>query len=1051
MDSPASLIMDYSASGEDLLAAGPADNGSAQPTSDIENRNRNNSPARTHKHRTRRLAATMVRTVRHVIPASFTRPNDDDEGHHSSPVSATTRSSSKKPTIADKQKQQQQQQRHLLSSIAEEKAIPGPSKPRTADFQPPSSSLTPDGGTTYQQQQQQQQLREQAVPAIAVSGNSNSGARDRDPSLLNRSPSANTSHKSNVPSPLTMAPSQMSSPTESNSSQSPTKPIVPPFASEKQQQPLPPSLLSAAGPRSIFDIFSMSASKRGGRTFSPKSLGKRTDGSTRTSRNTSPSGTTVSNTSSSSPESTPDSVQSKSLADSVSRLVSQYMDLSDCHTKGHIDISTPPKRRAGGFLGYTRKPQQSLPPPPPCNLYYEVFGTGPIKLFLIMGMVGTTMYWRFQSRYFADHGEYTVCVFDNRGSGKSTIAPGPYKISQMAKDACKLLDHLGWAENVHVIGISLGGMIAQEMCLLNEQGPPQPPSARAGGMDGGRESLPRYASVTFVDTWHSASLALPTVQEIRFSFKGMAAFGDDPKHLIKLVFSPEWIRSPFHDAAAKHAACYDDKGSSDDKVSSDGIGNDDEIASEGFAAGTDTTPTNKDVMGTLFRAIQRDLNAHRAGTHESNTEKSQSPVFAAQAPASRDVSPLMSLGAMVPKFGKLAARTTSTAAIPSDNANDNVIDDDIRRARPNSRPLLHHSRSTSSASAMFKKRTPASPVQSKTEYHPRNNNKNIINGTLEEDVVGGAKREAAGDIHQFIACLGHRLSAQRVRAIRALNPHTRFLVIHGEKDKVIRPFCGRLLAKLLECPVVWIKTAGHMPPIDAHCTFNLVVRAFTRDERWLRELPDKTCLLPARWEEQVRTKEWVASNKHTDLSLHLAGPENGRPDGGSLVADIRLSWLLESDENEEDGSPPTAAAPITTTQSQGLQTNSPSAPPPRSRRTSRIDHIQPVGPLPKQLLFIDESSPDLAACVIPANVVPAPSPPIGGGGSLKSRANTSSSLQAFAEWLSPTPTASSVTAASSPTPPTATQLAASAAQVNEMLACGVLVDAPFRIRRYDLD
>ncbi|KAJ2643902.1 hypothetical protein GGH99_008479, partial [Coemansia sp. RSA 1285] len=335
--------------------------------------------------------------------------------------------------MADKQ-QQPKQQRQQLSSIAEEKATQGPSKPRSADLQSPSSPLTPDSGTTYQQ-------RQQPVPVIAHPSNSDSGVRDRDPRVLSRSPSANASRKSNVPSPLTMAPSQMSSPTDSNSSQSPTKPIASPSTSGKkqrkqqQQQPLPPSLLSASGSRSIFDIFSMSASKRGGRTFSPKSLGKRADDSTQTSRNTSPSGTTVSNTSSSSPESTPDNVQSKNLADSVGRLVSQYMDLSDCHTKGLIDISTPPKRRVGGFLGYTRKPQQSLPPPPPCNLYYEVFGTGPIKLFLIMGMVGTTMYWRFQSRYFADHGEYTVCVFDNRGSGKSTIAPGPYKISQMAKDA----------------------------------------------------------------------------------------------------------------------------------------------------------------------------------------------------------------------------------------------------------------------------------------------------------------------------------------------------------------------------------------------------------------------------------------------------------------------------------------------------------------------------------------------------------------------------------------------------------------------------------------
>ncbi|KAJ1662271.1 hypothetical protein EV178_006015 [Coemansia sp. RSA 1646] len=745
---------------------------------------------------------------------------------------------------------------------------------------------------------------------------------------------------------------------------------------QQQQQQQHSAFSSAASPAwSIFDIFSAPLIKKG-KTFS-----KRTSPSSSAhsfSRDASPVSINSDVPSPlSSPETTPGLLQNKKLGDAVSRLVSQYMDLSDCHSQGFIDISTPPKRRTGGLLSYSRKP------PPPCNLYYEVFGTGPKKLFMIMGMVGTTMYWRLQSRYFANHGEYTVCVFDNRGSGKSTIAPGPYKISQMAKDAYKLLDHLGWTENVHMVGISLGGMIAQEMCLLNEQA-----DTLAASIEGKDVGPPRFASIALVDTWHSASLALPTVQEIRFSFKGMAAFGDDPKHLIKLVFSPGWIRSPFHDITTKHTASSD-------------------TCDDNGAADEDVIPTNKDVMGTLFRAIQKDLNMHREWTNETVAEKSQPPI-SRQSPASTDESPLSPLNTNVSRLGKLATRTVSNA-VP--------VEDDMDRSNGDSRsqPTLHHSRSVTNAAAMSKKDTPPAPAQAKTAYNNKDTN------------TSGTKREAAGDIHQFIACMGHRLSPQRVRMMRTLNPRTRFLVIHGEKDKVIRPFCGRSLAKLLGCPIIWIKNAGHMPPIDAHCTFNLVLRAFTRNERWLRELPDRTCLSPSTWEEQAKTKEWIASNKNTDLSLNIKGTDNSESDDDSL-ANVRLSWLLNDNDEEVENKSQLASS------INSLELQNSLSPQLRKRRISRVDHIHSVGPLSKGLLFVDEGDIDLAARVIPANI---PSPQIGSS----TRENTASSLQSLAEWLSPTTTAASVTASSSP--PTLSH-------AHEMLAYGILLDAPFRIRRYSL-
>ena len=55
-------------------------------------------------------------------------------------------------------------------------------------------------------------------------------------------------------------------------------------------------------------------------------------------------------------------------------------------------------------------------------------------------------------------------VFDNRGFGESDVPPGPYTTSQLARDALAVLD-AAEIDTAHVIGISLGGMIAQELVL----------------------------------------------------------------------------------------------------------------------------------------------------------------------------------------------------------------------------------------------------------------------------------------------------------------------------------------------------------------------------------------------------------------------------------------------------------------------------------------------------------------------------------------------------------------------------------------------------------
>ncbi|KAJ2713606.1 hypothetical protein H4R19_002162, partial [Coemansia spiralis] len=100
----------------------------------------------------------------------------------------------------------------------------------------------------------------------------------------------------------------------------------------------------------------------------------------------------------------------------VTALVSEYMSLPDRREHGFVDASHMRRR-----LGVGRRREEK------CKLYYEIYGSGPKRMFLIMGMIGSTMFWRLQTRYFANLGNYTVCVFDNRGSGRSTITPGPYK------------------------------------------------------------------------------------------------------------------------------------------------------------------------------------------------------------------------------------------------------------------------------------------------------------------------------------------------------------------------------------------------------------------------------------------------------------------------------------------------------------------------------------------------------------------------------------------------------------------------------------------------
>jgi 3-oxoadipate enol-lactonase len=95
-------------------------------------------------------------------------------------------------------------------------------------------------------------------------------------------------------------------------------------------------------------------------------------------------------------------------------------------------------------------------------LYYEVQGEG-APLLLVAGLGGGTWSWYGQVPYFS--ASYRTIAFDIRGAGRSDKPRGPYRMQQLVEDALCLLDHLE-IEKAFVLGVSMGGMVAQELALL---------------------------------------------------------------------------------------------------------------------------------------------------------------------------------------------------------------------------------------------------------------------------------------------------------------------------------------------------------------------------------------------------------------------------------------------------------------------------------------------------------------------------------------------------------------------------------------------------------
>jgi 3-oxoadipate enol-lactonase len=97
--------------------------------------------------------------------------------------------------------------------------------------------------------------------------------------------------------------------------------------------------------------------------------------------------------------------------------------------------------------------------------YYDEFGAGH-QLILISGLGSTRLGWWKQIEPFAR--KFRVINLDNRDAGDSALGTGPYTVADMAEDVAGVIENLN-LDRAHIVGISMGGMIAQELTIRHPE------------------------------------------------------------------------------------------------------------------------------------------------------------------------------------------------------------------------------------------------------------------------------------------------------------------------------------------------------------------------------------------------------------------------------------------------------------------------------------------------------------------------------------------------------------------------------------------------------